>query len=566
MKAHLKPGRSGDDFRSLVRGLMLAANQGFPLASFLDCVTARFLGALGNGGVAIHLEGWAPSIRYHARRGHSTPFRFETERRADPPGVDGYDSTPPSILWKALCEDIPSGLEDHVTPRGTFWTPDIGRMKPIDLGAAGPVELAAWGVRESFRSLILVPLRVEGRRLGLLQLTCDPDTTFSIVDVRFFEDAAEVLGLVLTHQQVQSLAQERVKELTCLYGIAKVAESTDLDLAARLRAIAELLPPGWQYPDVCEARIAFDGAAHATAGFRKTAWIQSAPILVGGRPRGRVEIVYTEPRPELVEGPFLAEERNLIDEVARGIGLIVERTQAEEEKARLHEQLLHADRLATIGKLAAGIAHELSEPLGAILGFAQLAGTVPDLPPQTRQDLEKIVQASLRAREIIKKLLFFGRQTPPARAPIDLNRVVRDGLTILEPRFDAARIQLTLELAAELPTLIADPGQIAQVVVNLVLNSIQAMPAGGTIVVSTSAEGDRVCLTVADTGIGMPKEILAQIFEPFFSTKEVGQGTGLGLAVVHGIVSSHGGSIEVTSEPGRGSRFEVRLPVHRGVG
>lgn len=558
-----KPGRSGDSFRNLVRQLMLSANEVLPLAGFLEGVTARLLEVAGGGAVVIRLEEWVPSIRHRAIRSVAASFRFETERMAaaeDHP-VMRREATPQELLCRALLGGANAGSPRHFTPRGSFWAFDVQRSEPVDLGASGRVDLSTWGVKGSFRSLILIPMRVEGRPLGLLQLVAERSGVFDIVDVRFFEDVAEILGLILTHHRVQWAAQERVKELTCLYGIAKVAGTPGLDLPDRLRAIAALLPPGWQYPDSCEARIVFDGASYATPGYRETEQRQVAPIIVGDRERGRVEVIYVAEHPDFQEGPFLAEERNLIDEVARRIGLIIEGRLAEEERQKLHEQLLHADRLATIGKLAAGIAHELSEPLGAILGFAQLAVQVPGIPQQTQQDLDKIVQASLRAREIIKKLLFFGRQTPPARAPINLNSVVTEGLTILEPRFAAQAIRLSLRLAPDLPPIVADPGQIQQVVVNLVLNSIQAMPGGGEIVVATARDEGEVLLRVTDTGIGMSREVLAQIFEPFFSTKEVGQGTGLGLSVVHGIVTGHGGTINVASEPGRGSRFEVRLPV-----
>lgn len=560
-----KPGRSGDNFRTLVRQLMLAADQGLPLAGFLDEVTERLLDVSGGGAVEIHLEEWVPSIRYRAIRRQGAPFFLETERIQDRFRQPEHDGSPQTILCRAVLHGVTPPPERNFTPRGTFWAFDTRRCGSIDLGAAGAVELTTWRAPDPCRSLILIPMRVEGRPLGLLQFVAERSGVFDIVDVRFFEDVAELLGLVLTHHRVQWAAQERVKELTCLYGIARVAGTPGLDLSERLRAIAALLPPGWQYPESCEARVVFDGESYATAGFRETELRQKAQILVEGRPRGSVEVIYTTPQPEFQEGPFLAEERNLIDEVARRIGLIIEGKLADEERHRLQEQLLHADRLATIGKLAAGIAHELSEPLGAILGFAQLAGQVPGLPEQTRRDLEKIVQASLRAREIIKKLLFFGRQTPPAQAPIDLNRVVTEGLTILEPRFAAQAVRLTLRLGSDLPQLVADPGQVQQVVVNLVLNSIQAMPGGGEIEIATEEDGEFVLLSVTDTGVGMSREVLSQVFEPFFSTKEVGQGTGLGLSVVHGIVTAHKGRIDVSSEPGRGSRFEVRLPVRQGA-
>jgi signal transduction histidine kinase len=217
--------------------------------------------------------------------------------------------------------------------------------------------------------------------------------------------------------------------------------------------------------------------------------------------------------------------------------------------------------LATIGQLSAGIAHGLNEPLGNILGFAELAKQASGLPQQAEQDLQKIVKASLYAREIIRKLMLFARQMPQQNSHVDLNQIVAEALSFFEARFAKERIKLVRALAADLPAIVADASQLTQVLVNLVVNAIQAMPTGGTLTVKTFADASHVALIVKDTGIGMSEEVMKQIFVPFFTTKEVGQGTGLGLPVVHGIVNSHGGSIQVQSKVGQGARFEIRLPI-----
>jgi len=294
--------------------------------------------------------------------------------------------------------------------------------------------------------------------------------------------------------------------------------------------------------------------------FRESTHRLAAPVVVAGRPRGQVEVFYSEARPSADEGPFLREERSLINEVARQVSLILERREASETNLRLEEQLRHADRLATIGRLAAGVAHELNEPLGAILGFAQLTQSNFGLPDQTGRDLEKIVRAALRAREIVKKLLIFARQTPAQRMPVDINRTVREGLYLLTARCAKAGIAMGLHLPADLPAVEGDPSLLEQVVVNLAVNGIQAMPQGGTLTLTTGTEGAFVLLAVEDTGEGMTEEVRRQIFTPFFTTKEVGQGTGLGLPVVHGIVTAHGGRISLHSEVGKGTRVRILLP------
>jgi len=323
------------------------------------------------------------------------------------------------------------------------------------------------------------------------------------------------------------------------------------------------LPPAWQYPEITAARIDLAGHCYATSNFTRSAQRQLAEIVVDGRRHGSIEVVYTDQRPELDEGPFLKEERSLIEAVARQIALIIERRQAAEDKSRLEDQLRHADRLATIGQLSAGVAHELNEPLGNILAFAQLAQKHPELPAQTSQDLEKIVTASLHAREVVKKLMLFARQVPPQKTRVDLNKVVEEGLYFLESRCAKSGVALERNLAPELPQITADPAQLNQVLVNLVVNAIQAMPQGGTLRIATRGSASRVVLRVEDNGVGMGREVLQQIFLPFFTTKDIHEGTGLGLPVVHGIVNSHGGTIGVESRPGRGTRFEIQLPVAR---
>lgn len=358
--------------------------------------------------------------------------------------------------------------------------------------------------------------------------------------------------------------RERVKELTCLYGIAQIARQPDKPLTEILQSIAKLLPPAWQYPEVASARLNVDGVCYATGDFSTCCQKQSADISVEGKSRGCVEIGYAEQRPEVDEGPFLKEERSLLDEIARQIALIIEHKQAEENKMKLYVQLRHSDRLATVGMLAAGVAHELNEPLGNILGFAQLAKKSAGIPASARQDIEKIESASLAAREIIQKLLVFARQVPPEKKPVNLNDVIKNGLYFFEARCAKEGVELVRNLSANLPEIIAAPIQLNQVLVNLVVNALQSMEGkGGKITVQTKSDGQEVYLIVEDTGCGMSKEVLDEIFTPFFTTKDVGHGTGLGLSVVHGIVTGHGGMIGVESKVGQGTRFEIRLPVRK---
>ncbi|MDZ7290409.1 MAG: ATP-binding protein [candidate division KSB1 bacterium] len=454
-----------------------------------------------------------------------------------------------------LRREVAAGQFDPASPfftsKGSFWTGDAASALHTDNDS-------------HHRSLALIPLITndgKNERIGLLELRSAHQNFFSKREIEFYEGIAQILSVALAHRRAQVNLRERVKELTCLYEIAQVVERPGVEMEEMLQSIVELLPPAWLYPEIACARIIVDGRAYYTTGFEEVWHKQTADIIVNGERRGEVAVVYVEHKPEQDEGPFLKEERNLIEAVARELALLIERKKAEDDKVRLQEQLRHADRLATIGQLSAGVAHELNEPLGSILGFAQLAKKCPDLPKQAEQDIEKIVHASLYAREIIRKLMLFARQMPQQRSRVNLNQLVIEALSFFESRFAKEGITLVRALAPDLPVITADPSQLTQVLVNLVVNAIQAMPQGGTLTVGTCFDEVHVILFVADTGIGMSEEIRKQIFVPFFTTKEVGQGTGLGLSVVHGIVTAHGGTITVESEVGRGSRFEIRLPV-----
>jgi two-component system NtrC family sensor kinase len=362
-------------------------------------------------------------------------------------------------------------------------------------------------------------------------------------------------------QSTEVALRERVKELTCLYRISQIAGQFGISLEEILQRIVELIPPAWQYPEIAFARIIVDGTSYTTNGFCDSPQRQTAEIIVDGVPRGFVELVYVEEKPDLDEGPFLKEERNLIDTVAGQVALIIERKQSEKDRTNLHDQLRHADRLATIGMLAAGVAHELNEPLGNILGFAQLAQKCPGIPAEAGQDIQKIETASLHAREIIRKLLVFARQTPPQKRRVNLNQVVEEGLYFFESRCSKEGIEIVRLLSPNLPDVKADPAQLNQVLANLMTNALQSMPGTGRIIVQTQFHDRNVYLIVKDKGTGMSEEVLDKIFIPFFTTKELGQGTGLGLPVVYGIVTANGGSINVKSKPGFGTRFEIQLPV-----
>ncbi len=554
-----------EDSLRLSRAILHCANRGLPRAEFLGEVSKLILDFSGCDAVEVRLNDGDLHYRWEATRRPESAVRFEPVRWTI--GDDGkvIPASQERSDLERLCKDVACQNFDAALPfftsNGSFWTGDTWASLGVGAAANRASDVERFCVGGHYRSLALIRFFVDVQTVGLLQIKSQRPDSFSEKEVEFYEGVAQTLGLAVADRRAQAALRERVKELTCLYGIALIVEQSPISLKEILRRVVELLPPAWQYPEIAAGRIILDGDSDVTPGFRQSRYRQSANIVVGGRRRGVVEVAYLEEKPELAAGPFLVEEKKLLDAVAREVALIVERKEAAEEKSRLQGQLIHADRLATIGQLAAGVAHELNEPLGSILGFAQLAKKCRDLPEQAERDMEKIVTASLYAREVIKKLMVFGRQMPPRKSQVNLNQVIEEGLYFLEGRCVKEGIQVVRKLAPDLPEITADPAQLNQILVNLVVNAVQAMPGGGTLMVSTRVNESSVMLIVEDTGAGMSKDVLEKIFLPFFTTKEVDEGTGLGLAVVHGIVTAHGGSIDVESQPGHGTRFEVRLPL-----
>ena len=508
--------------------------------------------------------------RCELTRDVNQPFRFEIAPNPKSKNSEIIWSSGKNEALEQLCRNIIDMQVDSSAPwfthNGSLWTGDISSLSIAGLHESGLDSGLCIRIGQGSCSLALIPVEAGQERIGLLQLESMEKSLFVEREVEDCERLAQTLGIALAHRRLQVALRERVKELTCLYGIAKLVAQPEISLEEVLQKTVELLPPGWLYPDVCCARIVLDEHAYPTSGFRKPVHSMRAKIVVDGNKRGFVEVGYIWEKPPLNEGPFLNEERNLIDAIAREVSIIVEQEQAEDEKLKLQEQLRHADRLATIGQLGAGLAHELNEPLANILGFAQLATKDHGLAGQTRQDIEKIVSAALHAREVIGKLLVFARETTPEKTQVNLNSLVEDGLHFLQSRCAKIGIELVRNLSEGLPEITADRSQLLQVLTNLVVNSIQAMPHGGRLTITTARDNGRVLLTVEDTGTGMSDEVMKNIFNPFFTTKDVDEGTGLGLSVVHGIVTSHRGTIEVESEVGRGTKFTVRLPVQAAPG
>ena len=248
---------------------------------------------------------------------------------------------------------------------------------------------------------------------------------------------------------------------------------------------------------------------------------------------------------------------------------VVERT---EQLRAAHRKLLQADRLASLGQLAASVAHEINNPISGVLNLSILlerlmanGGFPPGREAEFRKYLSQISAETTRVGRIVTDLLAFSRRSKPQRVPGDLNKLVRSTLRLVGHKLKLMNAETALELQEDLPLVECDPSQIQQVILNLILNGAQAMqPKGGgelTIRTRLLPDGDNVELCVRDTGEGIAPENLSKIFDPFFTTKAEGKGVGLGLAVLYGIVKAHDGEVEVASQRNEGTSFSVTLPL-----
>ncbi|MBF0452588.1 MAG: PAS domain S-box protein [Candidatus Magnetomorum sp.] len=357
---------------------------------------------------------------------------------------------------------------------------------------------------------------------------------------------------------------ERNKELRCMFDMSHIMESREFSFDEKIASILKTIPLAFQYPNYIRVCIVINEKIFAAEGYKKNSLCIESDIHIYNIICGFISVCYIGTRTDETNNPFVFsnEEQQLVISIARQLSLLLEKHEAQYRRLELEKQLRHADRLAKIGQFAAGFAHELNEPLANILGYAQLASKNRNLSERLQKDLEHIIKSSLHAREIIKKLMLFSRQMPPRRLKLDLNQLVTEGLYFIESICAKKNIKIVRSFSQNSPLIKADPAQMNQVLVNLVVNAVHSMSTGGKLTISTSFSKDLkiAYLTVKDTGEGMTDAVMKQIFMPFFTTKDVNEGTGLGLSVVHGIIKAHDAEISVKSKPGKGTTFKISFP------
>jgi two-component system NtrC family sensor kinase len=258
-------------------------------------------------------------------------------------------------------------------------------------------------------------------------------------------------------------------------------------------------------------------------------------------------------------------QKDEIAELTKTFNIMASSLRERDEKLKEYtaRQIMKSERLATLGQLAAGVAHEINNPLGAILMYSHLSLEEMEAEDPRRKNLEKVTAEATRCKNIVRGLLDFARQSEPNVEEADANEILRRTLSLLQNQAQFQNITITTILCDSLPKAMMDSGQIQQVFTNIILNAAEAVEGQGEVKITTRTveDGRSIEIEFTDTGCGIRRENLEKIFDPFFTTKEVGRGTGLGLAVSYGIIARHRGTIEVKSSPGKGTTFIVKLPL-----
>ncbi len=389
------------------------------------------------------------------------------------------------------------------------------------------------------------------------------------------------LGLDITLQRYQEMEHqlllhdkgERVKELRCMYEVAELI-NTGGTFEEICQKVVNVIPPGWHYPEITCGRIQFDDKEYTSEAFRETEWCQCADIVVTKKIRGKIEVYYTSKCPELDEGPFLLEERNLINGIARALGVSLERQLLDKHRENIEAQLRQTQKMDAIGQLTGGIAHDFNNILGIILGNVSLLK--PEVPTEGKipKRVHTIEKSAQRAAELTRQLLSFSQKKAVDVRATNINRLIQN-MDQLIPGSVTPGVKVERRLSNDLWLTEINQGDFEEALFSLVLNARDAIPDSGRITIETrnsvldttycaqnpeATPGEYVLLSLNDTGMGITDEDQEHIFEPFFTTKPVDKGTGLGLSMVFGFVSRSGGHIEVQSEPGIGTTFNIYIP------
>ena len=481
------------------------------------------------------------------------------------------------------CGLVISGKTDPAnqlfTPAGSFWANDSLSLLDVPPNEDPRFHPRNHCIHQGYNSIALIPIRNLDKIVGLIQLNDRRKDCFTLDTIELLEGIALHLGEALMRKRAEeSLRKSEARYATTL----SVLETGLWD---------------WHIPS---GQATFSAVYYRILDYRNgefPASYDSWRNLVHPDDIGRVEHglgrslalgagFALDLRMKMKSGGWKwvstrgkAVEKDADGKALRMVGTltdITERKQAEEERKNMQAQLQQAQKMETIGTLAGGIAHDFNNILTAILGYAEMARESSQAGSMAANDLDQVVKASHRAKELVKQILAFSRQDETERIPLQPSLIIKEASKMLRSSLPAT-IDIKLDLDPESGFIMADPTQIHQILMNLCTNAYHAMEeTGGTLSISLKKEhliwddlidkpnlqaGNFVRLTISDTGFGIAPEIRDRIFEPYFTTKEIGRGTGMGLAIIHGIVKGYGGHVSCDSQPGEGAVFHVYLPV-----
>ena len=481
-----------------------------------------------------------------------------------------------SALYLFAGDEVEALYEQDLPPAEA--APEASALRPLLLGAGRCLPPAEPAPRFGWVRLVL-PLAVQGEAIGVWLIgRRDPDDHFSASDIQLLSTVGNQLAPVAENIRLFERAQQEIEQRKAAEEEIRRSEKRFRTLfAATVEGIAivrggvilevnQALPSilGYEAPELIGRRLAEllpDAAAEPGAAARETSGVRRDGTLID------LEV-------EAASLHFQGEDVTVV-----AVRDIARRKRDEADKKRLEQQLLHAEKMEAIGRLSAGVAHDFNNCLVVILGYADLLLMEREDDAPLTSSLTAIQEAGLRASALTRELLAFARRQAMEPEVVDFNQVV-SGVEKMLRRLIGGDVELVTELDPALGLVLIDPGRMEHVLVNLAVNARHAMPKGGRLTVRTAAidvrpgapaphadvpAGRWVQVTVADTGVGMDAETRARIFEPFFSTRKEGGGTGLGLATAYGFVAQSGGRIFVDSAPGKGARFQY-LPTGGGAG
>ena len=410
-------------------------------------------------------------------------------------------------------------------------------------------------VKSFIKGVAIVPIARRGERIGAVTVGTSNERVFTLADLERIEAMGDLLSVSLENAELVETLRQAEWRFRTLFRAAPDAVFTVLQ-SGRIREANDAVR------DVtgCDPLQVVGRPVVDLVGETDRERLRSAlDATFAGSPT-RLEVAFRHDGRGASIRRIVALAMSRLPEADPPTVLLVGRDMTSEREMRV--RLMESDRLAAVGELVAGVAHEVNNPLSSISAFAQLLLRDGGLTAAQRDSIEVIKSETLRASQVVKDLLAFARRSEPQREPLDLNAVILRTLRLRGYQLTSNKISVESDLSADLPSVVGDARQLQQVCLNLVTNAIQAMATlgGGTLFVSTRPEGAHVVLDMRDTGPGIPDAAKARIFEPFFTTKGEGEGTGLGLSVSYGIIMAHGGKIEVATSSGAGTTLRVTLP------